>query len=244
MNLEQSLDACFENFGSTSGRASKSEFWWLMMVIFLAVGVPFNLSMIIGLIAGRFNIISLLSLLISFIVPLVAAVPLICVGIRRLHDSGKSSNFMYLSLFPFIGPIILLAMMTDDGEPRDNKYGSMTQDAELAEKWDVNSSVSELNSAMSVLTILNVIVSVPLLLIGWVSLTEYGLINPIIFKIIILELPCVVSLLFARNIHKQMKEEEWLTKSNIKSSIKNIYIFIGIAAVECVSSSFFLFIGE
>lgn len=244
MNLEQSLDACFENFGSTSGRASKSEFWWLMMVIFLAVGVPFNISIIMGALAdGMVNVFSLF-LLISFVVPFAGAIPLICVGIRRLHDSGKSSNFMYLSLFPFIGPIILLAMMTDDGEPRDNKYGYMTQDAELAEKWDVNSSVSELNSAMSVLAIMNVIVTVPLLLIGWVSLTEYGLINPIIFKIIILELPCVVSLLFARNIHKQMKEEEWLTKSNFKSSIKNIYIFIGIAAVECVSSSFFIFIGE
>jgi len=51
-------------------------------------------------------------------------IPLFTVGVRRLHDTGRSGVHYFWSLVPFIGSLIVLALMLGDGTKGKNKYGS------------------------------------------------------------------------------------------------------------------------
>jgi uncharacterized membrane protein YhaH (DUF805 family) len=45
------------------------------------------------------------------------------VGIRRLHDVGKSGWFLFIAIIPIIGGIWLLVLMCTAGTPGSNSYG-------------------------------------------------------------------------------------------------------------------------
>jgi len=87
------------------GRARRKEFWLFALFCFIA-------SLVL-------NVIPFLGLLFS----LGAMVPQICLGIRRLHDIGKSGWWFLLVLIPFIGIIVLIVFYCLDSQPGENQYG-------------------------------------------------------------------------------------------------------------------------
>jgi uncharacterized membrane protein YhaH (DUF805 family) len=58
-----------------------------------------------------------------FIYMLGSIVPSLAVLVRRLHDSGKSGWYYFVSLIPLAGPIWLLVLLATDSTPGDNEYG-------------------------------------------------------------------------------------------------------------------------
>lgn len=54
---------------------------------------------------------------------IASVVPNISLSIRRLHDQGKTGWLYLFTLIPFVGSIILLAMMCIKGREGANKYG-------------------------------------------------------------------------------------------------------------------------
>ena len=54
---------------------------------------------------------------------LATFLPGIMVGIRRLHDSGRSGWWLLIALVPFVGALILLVLFLFDSEPGANEYG-------------------------------------------------------------------------------------------------------------------------
>ncbi|MDR2934962.1 MAG: DUF805 domain-containing protein, partial [Candidatus Adiutrix sp.] len=44
-------------------------------------------------------------------------------GIRRLHDIGKSGWWLLLLLIPLVGAIIILVFLCLDSQPGENQYG-------------------------------------------------------------------------------------------------------------------------
>ncbi|WP_042460069.1 DUF805 domain-containing protein [Neobacillus dielmonensis] len=101
-----------KNYTGFSGRARRKEYWMFTL---------FNLlfAVVIGIIEGVFDLPQFLSALYT----LAVLLPSIGVGIRRLHDSGKSGWWLLISLIPFVGSIVLLVFFCLDSEPNDNKYG-------------------------------------------------------------------------------------------------------------------------
>ncbi|MGE4286959.1 MAG: DUF805 domain-containing protein [Phycisphaerae bacterium] len=51
------------------------------------------------------------------------SIPVIAAWVRRLHDTGKSGNFLWLILIPVIGHLVVLFMTIKKSQPQDNKYG-------------------------------------------------------------------------------------------------------------------------
>lgn len=88
-----------ENF-STRGRASRSEFWWTYLFLFL-VNVAF--SVVLGDAVGD-GIGRLMSLLGIFI------------GVRRLHDVGRSGWFLLV-------PICNIVLLCSPSENTANMFG-------------------------------------------------------------------------------------------------------------------------
>ena len=58
---------------------------------------------------------------------LLALLPaIICAGIRRMHDIGKSGWWMLISFIPLIGMLVLLYwFIFDGGQPHANQYGAV-----------------------------------------------------------------------------------------------------------------------
>ena len=110
MTFGESVSTCFKKYFVFQGRASKSEFWWFQLI--------WVVSYLLILISNN-QTISFICLGIIIII----AIPLLSVGVRRLHDTNKSGYYYLFSLIPFIGSLIVLFMMIGDGTKGKNRYG-------------------------------------------------------------------------------------------------------------------------
>lgn len=89
-----------------TGRARRQEFWWFVLI-----------NLIIVVVLGW--VWEFLSSLYS----LAVLLPAIGVGIRRLHDTGKTGWWLLLHFIPVVGTIILIIFMAQDSEEGSNEYG-------------------------------------------------------------------------------------------------------------------------
>ena len=110
MTFGDSVSTCIKKYFVFKGRATKSEFWWFQLI--------WVVSYIVMIISNNDEVAFICLGIIIFI-----AIPLISVGVRRLHDTNKSGFYYLLSLIPFIGGLILLFMMIADGTKGKNQYG-------------------------------------------------------------------------------------------------------------------------
>ena len=111
MTFSESISTCFKKYFVIQGRASKSEFWWLQLVWFACFLIPLIFE---GSQPVEYFFIGIV---------VIIFIPLFTVGIRRLHDTGKSGFYYFWSLVPFIGSLIVLAFMLGDGTKGRNQYG-------------------------------------------------------------------------------------------------------------------------
>lgn len=121
MGFGQAISHNFSNMTNFEGRASRSEFWWWVLLLWL---ISFVVNIITGGVGaatgGRdFGFLTL----IGYILWIILVLATIAVGARRLHDSGRSGWLQLLWLLPCIGPIILIIFWVQAGTPGDNKYG-------------------------------------------------------------------------------------------------------------------------
>ena len=110
MSFGQSISTCFSKIGVFSGRASRSEFWYFYLFIFL-LGIVVNLN---G--DAVFGVFSYIIAIIFFLVEL-------SVGSRRLHDTGRSGWLQLLLIIPCVGIIILIIFWAQPSKPGDNAHG-------------------------------------------------------------------------------------------------------------------------
>lgn len=104
----------FENYCNFSGRSSRSEYWWFclfttiigtLMYIFFGDGT-----------AGR---------ILTGIIELALILPSLGVAVRRLHDVDKSGWWLFISLIPLIGAIILIYWYIKPSQEGPNRYGDI-----------------------------------------------------------------------------------------------------------------------
>lgn len=100
----EAIKLYFINYVNFTGRSTVSEYWWAYLFNYLA------------------------SLILSFI-PYVGAIlalgliiPSIAISVRRLHDTGKAWTYLFMSLIPIAGPIILIVRYCK-GSDADNTWG-------------------------------------------------------------------------------------------------------------------------
>ena len=62
---------------------------------------------------------------LSMLYILAVLVPGIAVGVRRLHDIGKSGWNLLIALVPFVGAIILIIWVAKEGDAEENSYGAV-----------------------------------------------------------------------------------------------------------------------
>jgi uncharacterized membrane protein YhaH (DUF805 family) len=94
------------------GRAQREEYW--LFTLFYSV-VGFISRFMDG--NDRGNIVFFAIIIFALFIPSIA------VTIRRLHDINKSGWWIFLSLIPFAGGLVLLIFFCFDGTKGENRFG-------------------------------------------------------------------------------------------------------------------------
>jgi uncharacterized membrane protein YhaH (DUF805 family) len=104
--MGNAISVCFKKYATFTGRASKSEYWY------------FYLFYIIAYVAGMILDSSVGSQVIQFLFIAPLWMPQIAVGVRRMHDVGRSGWFLLI-------PVYNIVLLCSASEPGTNKYGDL-----------------------------------------------------------------------------------------------------------------------
>ena len=110
INLFNAIKICFQKFFIFTNRASRSEYWWFILFYTIFVTIPTFVP--------NENVV-----VFGYIMALLLFIPGIAVTVRRLHDINKSGWFIFISLIPILGSIIVLVMTIEKGTLGKNRFG-------------------------------------------------------------------------------------------------------------------------
>ena len=102
-----------------SGRARRTEYWMFVLFNIILATVAMGIDKLFGLTfgGGQYGFLNVLY-------ALAVLIPSIAVGVRRLHDIGKSGWMMLIGFIPVIGAIWLIVLFIFAGTPGENEYGA------------------------------------------------------------------------------------------------------------------------
>tara|TARA_B100000795_G_scaffold257132_1_gene230122 strand:- start:63 stop:437 length:375 start_codon:yes stop_codon:yes gene_type:complete len=117
MNIQTSIETCFNKYATFSGRASRSEYWFFILFYFLGSIITLIIDVnILGYsLESEYTPINSIFSLILFI-------PSIAVACRRLHDVNQSGWWQLLWI-TIIGGILLIIWYATEGENKKNRFG-------------------------------------------------------------------------------------------------------------------------
>lgn len=115
----KAISMAFSSYCDFSGRASRSEYWWFYL---FNVIIGFVSTIVSGILFG-------LDSFAYYVIPTLASLVLLLPGlgltVRRLHDTGRGGGWIFISLIPLVGAIILIVFLVQPSENGDNRFGDI-----------------------------------------------------------------------------------------------------------------------
>jgi uncharacterized membrane protein YhaH (DUF805 family) len=108
-SITEAYSRFWKKYATFSGRASRTELLWPMLV---------NLLMLIVAVLARNEAVSVVVGLYA----LAAFVPTIALGTRRLHDINRSGWWQLVLIVPVVGDIVLAVLWLTFPSPEGVKY--------------------------------------------------------------------------------------------------------------------------
>lgn len=139
----QAIKRFFRNYVKFSGRASRSEFWWIELFLFLIQLIPSILYFIgVGMTAGAATMaasdpygaqmssgpsggalaLTAVGGILMFLIGLAVIVPTLALSWRRLHDGNFAGPFWFLTFIPGVGGLIVLVLMLMPSKPEGQRF--------------------------------------------------------------------------------------------------------------------------
>ena len=100
-----------------NGRARRTEYWMFVLFNFIIVIALGFIEGFTGIAPGTDQSV------LGGLYMLAVLLPGIAVGVRRLHDTGRSGWWLLIGFVPLIGAIVLLVFMVQDSHSGENQYG-------------------------------------------------------------------------------------------------------------------------
>jgi uncharacterized membrane protein YhaH (DUF805 family) len=121
--MEYALQA-LRKYAVFSGRSRRKEYWFF--ILFSILG-----SIVAGIVDGVLGTVDEATGIgiAGCLFMLALLVPSIAVGVRRLHDIGKSGWWLLIGLIPLVGAIVLIVFAVQDSQPGTNQYGPNPKEA-------------------------------------------------------------------------------------------------------------------
>ncbi|SIR65248.1 DUF805 domain-containing protein [Microbacterium sp. RURRCA19A] len=125
--LGAAVQRFFKKYATFTGRASRSEFWWWILIAAI-VNLVLNILATVGGVgvtpSGELTVsgFGVFVLVVAGLWSLATIVPQIAVGVRRLHDTNHSGFWYFIALVPLLGPIVLLVFFLRDADPQGARF--------------------------------------------------------------------------------------------------------------------------
>lgn len=134
ISFSGAIQRFFQKYNKFSGYASRSEYWWAQLFVFLLYLIPVGIF-IIGAVqlenstysaTGEVNSLENIDTLFNYLTILVilflaiffaTVVPMLAITWRRLHDAGFSGLWYLLALIPQVGWLALAVMTLLPSKP-------------------------------------------------------------------------------------------------------------------------------
>ena len=94
------------------GRTKVADFWKFVLVAFV---INIVLSIVDSIIGVK---------ILSSLFGLAILCPMLGIGARRLHDTGKTGWFQLLNIIPLVGAIVLIIFWCQPSQNGANKWGN------------------------------------------------------------------------------------------------------------------------
>ena len=102
MGFGKTLGHFFKHYADFSGRARRSEYWYMVLW-----------NMIFGIVP-----------VVNILWWLATLIPFLALVVRRLHDVGRNGAWILINLIPVVGPVLMLIWLLTDSEPGANRWGN------------------------------------------------------------------------------------------------------------------------
>ena len=117
MSFGQAISSFFSKYATFSGRARRSELWYAVLFNFIV-------AIVLGIVDGAMGTSSQGIGLLGGLYSLATLVPSLAIAVRRLHDTGRKGTYLFMSLIPVVGGILVLIRYFEDSQPGANAYGN------------------------------------------------------------------------------------------------------------------------
>ena len=114
----------FKQYADFKGRARRKEYWMFILFNMIFAAVAVILDNVLGIAMESIGYGPIYGLYM-----LALIIPSLAVGVRRLHDVGKSGWMMLISFIPLVGGIWLFVLFVTDGNLGENEYGLNPKEA-------------------------------------------------------------------------------------------------------------------
>ncbi|MGV0585006.1 DUF805 domain-containing protein [Mycobacteroides chelonae] len=109
----QAISRFFRSYARFSGRASRSEYWWVMLAQTAAAGL-----LVGGVAVGTEGALERLGVTVLIGFMLVWGIPAWALTVRRLHDADLSGWIALLAVLPYIGSLMPIIFGFLPSKPR------------------------------------------------------------------------------------------------------------------------------
>ncbi|MDE5821525.1 MAG: DUF805 domain-containing protein [Paramuribaculum sp.] len=116
LTFQDAVARVFSKYAQFRGRASRAEFWWFMLFLFVvntALGIMYLITDL-----GIFNYI-------DWVFGIATIIPILTVSWRRLHDVGKGGGWFFINFVPVVGSVIFIIFCAQPSEPAPNRFGEV-----------------------------------------------------------------------------------------------------------------------
>ncbi len=135
----QAVSRYFRKYATFTGRASRSEFWWVrLFLVVLSLVVALPVSLIVGLTSERrfngtlvYSPVGIAATIVAILIAVALLIPEIALTVRRLHDANYSGWYYLLALVPSVGGIIILILTLASSRPEGVRFDRETASAPL-----------------------------------------------------------------------------------------------------------------
>ena len=116
-----------ERYIRFSGRASRTEFWWSALVLWLLMWPG---QAVLTMAVWPVFPDSVHYLMTIYWVAIV--IPMCSVGARRLHDTDRTGMMLLWAFIPIIGHVVLLVLWCWPSTPHPNRFGPVPNRIKIA----------------------------------------------------------------------------------------------------------------
>jgi uncharacterized membrane protein YhaH (DUF805 family) len=136
VTMTQAVKLWLKNWKNFSGRASRSEYWWVFLALSIVEIVVMVVVMIVAFVvfaatdsgAGSAPMMLFIALYgILGLLGLAVIVPWLSLSARRLHDTNQSGWMYLVGLIPYAGPIIQIVLMAQASNPAGARFDDAAQ---------------------------------------------------------------------------------------------------------------------